>query len=114
MTIYTTDIQTTITGGMREVAPAVVMVVGTIAGEKTFLVPTGDQTVGGSGVFISQDGYLLPNNYVVKDTQEGSMALSDGTLLSTQVGTGYHPVLYIEHLSYKRIDDMMRLDDVLL
>jgi hypothetical protein len=55
----------------------VVTVVGTIPGQNTFFGPTGDQTVSGSGVFISQEGYILTNNHVVEGTKEVSSP-SDG------------------------------------
>ncbi len=79
LTLSTTDVQTTITQAVQEVSPAVVTVVGTIPGQMTFFGPTGDQTVSGSGFFISPQGYLLTNNHVVEGTNEVSIILSDGT-----------------------------------
>ena len=78
-TINTTDIQTNVTQAAQKVGPAVVTVVGTIPGQMTFFGPTGDQTVSGSGVFVSADGYILTNNHVVEGTQEVSIVLSDGS-----------------------------------
>jgi serine protease Do len=77
--LQTTDIETTITQAVAQVGPAVVTVVGTIPGVMTFFGPTGDQTVSGSGVFISPQGYLLTNNHVVEDAKEVNIILSDGT-----------------------------------
>jgi serine protease Do len=77
--LQTTDIETTITQAVAQVGPAVVTVVGTIPGVMTFFGPTGDQTVSGSGVFVSPQGYLLTNNHVVEDAKEVSIILSDGT-----------------------------------
>ncbi|NWG05302.1 MAG: trypsin-like peptidase domain-containing protein [Chloroflexi bacterium] len=74
-----TDIETAITQSVQRVGPAVVTVVGTIPGQMTFFGPTGDQTVSGSGVFISDQGYILTNNHVVEGTKEVSIILSDGT-----------------------------------
>ena len=74
-----TVIETTITQAVEQVGPAVVTVVGTIPGQMTFFGPTGDQTVSGSGVFISPEGYLLTNNHVVEDAREVSIILADGT-----------------------------------
>lgn len=74
-----TDIETAITQSVQRVGPAVVTVVGTIPGQMTFFGPTGDQTVSGSGVFISEQGYILTNNHVVEGTKEVSIILSDGT-----------------------------------
>lgn len=77
--INTIDIQTTITQAAQKVSAAVVTVVGTIPGQMTFFGPTGDQTVSGSGFFISSDGYILTNNHVVEGTKEVNIILSDGT-----------------------------------
>ena len=52
---------------------------GTLPGQTTFFGPTGDQTVSGSGFFISDKGYVLTNNHVVEGTKEVSIVLSDGT-----------------------------------
>jgi 2-alkenal reductase len=83
-----TDVETSITQSVQKVGPAVVTVVGTIPGQITFFGPTGDQTVSGSGFFISDQGYLLTNNHVVEGTKEVSIVLSDGTQQkATIVGT---------------------------
>jgi serine protease Do len=78
LTINTTDIQTTITQAVQKVGPAVVTVVGTIPGQTTFFGNTGDQTVSGSGVFISSQGYILTNNHVVDGTTSLNIVLSNG------------------------------------
>lgn len=79
LTINSTDIQTAITQTVKKAGPAVVTIVGTIPGQVTFWGPTGDQTVSGSGVFISDQGYILTNNHVVQGTTEVSIILSDGS-----------------------------------
>ncbi len=85
--INTSEVESTITKAVEQVGPAVVTVVGTIPGQLTFFGPTGDQTVSGSGVFISQEGYILTNNHVVEDTQEVNIVLSDGSQeMATIVG----------------------------
>lgn len=78
-TLNTTNIDTTITQAVQKVGPAVVTVVGTIPGQTTFFGPTGDQTVSGSGVFISDQGYILTNNHVVEGTKEVNIILSNGS-----------------------------------
>ena len=78
-TINTTDIETTITKSVERVGPAVVTVVGTIPGQRTFFGSTGDQTVSGSGVFISSQGYILTNNHVVEGVTKVGIVLSDGS-----------------------------------
>ena len=86
--LNTTDIETSITQAVEKVGPAVVTVVGTIPGQNTFFGPTGDQTVSGTGFFITEDGYLITNNHVVEGAREVSIILSDGTeQRATIVGT---------------------------
>jgi serine protease Do len=79
LTLSTTDVQTSITQSVQKVGPAVVTVVGTIPGQNTFFGPTGDQTVSGTGFFITDQGYILTNNHVVEGTKEVNIVLSDGT-----------------------------------
>jgi len=79
LVLNNTDVETAITQSVQKVGPAVVTVVGTISGQMTFFGPTGDQTVSGSGVFISDQGYILTNNHVVEGTKEVKIVLSDGT-----------------------------------
>ena len=65
-----------------------VTVVGTIPGQNTFFGATGDQTVSGTGFFITDQGYILTNNHVVEGTKEVNIILSDGTdQKATIVGT---------------------------
>ena len=88
LTLNATDIQTAITQAVQKVGPAVVTVVGTIPGQNTFFGSTGDQTVSGSGLFISNQGYILTNNHVVEGTQAVNIILADGTQQKvTIVGT---------------------------
>jgi len=86
--ISTTEIETTITLAVQKIGSAVVTVVGTLPGQRTFFGQTGDQTVSGSGVFISPEGYLLTNNHVIESTKEVTIILADGTQQkATLVGT---------------------------
>ncbi len=80
-----TNIETAITQSVQRLGPAVVTVVGTVPGQMTFFGPTGDGTVSGSGVFISEQGYILTNNHVVEGTKQLKVVLSDGTEESAQI-----------------------------
>jgi 2-alkenal reductase len=77
--INTTDIETTITQAVQKIGPAVVTVVGTLPGQMSPFGQTGDQTVSGSGVFISQTGYILTNNHVIDGVKDVTVILSDGS-----------------------------------
>jgi 2-alkenal reductase len=81
----TTQAETAITRAVKQVGPAVVTVVGTIPGQRTFFGQTADQTVSGSGVFISDQGYILTNNHVVEGTVKLSIILSDGNQQTAEV-----------------------------
>jgi serine protease Do len=88
LTLSTTDIETSITRSVEKVGPAVVTVVGTIPGQFTFFGPTGDETVSGTGFFITDQGYVITNNHVVEGAQQVTIVLSDGTeQQATLVGT---------------------------
>lgn len=88
ITLDTTDIETSITQSVQQVGPAVVTVVGTVPGQMTIFGMTGDQTVSGTGFFITNDGYIITNNHVVEGTEEVNIVLSDGTQqTATIIGT---------------------------
>ena len=79
LVINTTDVETTITEAVKKTGPAVVTVTGTIPSQMTNFGPTGTQTVSGSGVFISDKGYILTNNHVIDGMTEVTIILADGT-----------------------------------
>jgi 2-alkenal reductase len=80
LVVNTTQIDTTITQAVQKVGPSVVTVVGTLPGQMTFRGMSPSGTVSGSGVFISNQGYILTNNHVVEGTQgDLTIVLSDGT-----------------------------------
>lgn len=83
--ISTTQIDTTITQAVEKVGAAVVTVTGTIPGQQTFFGRTADQQVSGSGVIISQDGYILTNNHVVDGTSDTTVIFADGTQIPAQI-----------------------------
>ncbi len=87
-TLNTTDIQTTVTQAVQRVGPAVVTVVGNVPGQSNFFGQTADQTVSGSGFFISDQGYIITNNHVVDGANGIYVVLSNGTQeKATVVGT---------------------------
>jgi serine protease Do len=83
--IVITDIDTPITSAVEKVGPSVVTVVGIVPGQMTFFGRTTDYPVSGSGVIISNDGYILTNNHVVEGTQDVSVTLADGEELPAEI-----------------------------
>jgi len=77
--VINVEVNTAITQAVENVGPAVVTVVGIIPGQNTIFGRTPDSPVSGSGVIISQDGYILTNNHVIEDTIEVSIILADGS-----------------------------------
>ncbi len=80
-----TDISTAVTDAVEKVAPAVVTVVGTVPGQMSFFGRTADSQSSGSGVIISESGYIITNNHVVEDTTDLVVVLSDGQQLPAEV-----------------------------
>lgn len=77
--VSSTDSQSTIPQVVRKVAPAVVTVVGDV---QVQVSPYGDTSSGqlsGSGVFITNDGYVLTNNHVVENASQLQVVLTDGS-----------------------------------
>lgn len=85
LVLNSTEIVTAITKVVENVGSAVVTVTGTIPGEETFFGRTSDQTVSGSGFFITEDGYLLTNNHVIDGAQNVSAILADGRQIDAQI-----------------------------
>jgi serine protease Do len=83
--INTTNIDTTITQAVEKIGQAVVTVQGTIPGGSSFFGRLPDESVTGSGVIISSDGYIITNNHVVEGTSQVSIMLADGTQLPAKV-----------------------------
>lgn len=76
--VSTTDVQTTIIQAVERVGSAVVTVIGTVPGQQTMFGWTPDQTVSGSGVIVSEQGYILTNNHVVESATGLNVIFADG------------------------------------
>ena len=85
LTVSNTDIETAVTSAVEAVGPAVVTVVGTVQTPSQFLYQFADQMVSGSGIIISEEGYILTNNHVVEDMQDITVVLSDGTEIPAEI-----------------------------
>ncbi len=74
-----TQIETSITQAVEKVGPAVVTVLAKNPGQRTRFGIVSGGLSSGSGVFISQDGYVLTNNHVVEGAELYSVVLANGS-----------------------------------
>ncbi len=81
----TVEVSSQITRVVEEVAPAVVTITAVIPGTMTYFGRTSDSTSMGSGVIISEDGYILTNNHVISEGREYYAELANGTVLQAQL-----------------------------
>jgi serine protease Do len=75
LSISTAELQSAITRAVEEVGPSVVTVIANVS----------SQTVSGSGVIISSQGYILTNNHVVEGANQVAVTLADGTQLPAKI-----------------------------
>lgn len=86
LNISSTHVETAITQAVEAVGPAVVTVIGNLYG----------QEVSGSGVIISDEGYILTNNHVVDGASQIAVILANGTELPARiVGTDMYADLAV-------------------
>ena len=86
--LSTTTYETTIVQAVEKTGPAVVTVVGVNQVKQSVSGQIEDQPVGGSGVFISEEGYVITNNHVVENARRLSVILANGAELpATLIGT---------------------------
>jgi len=79
--LSTTTYETTIVQAVEKAGPAVVTVVGVNQAKQSVFGQIEEQSVGGSGVFISEEGYVITNNHVVENASRLSVILANGTEL---------------------------------
>ena len=73
------SVETSVTSAVEKVSPAVITVNATIPGGMTFFGKSPDQQVSGSGVIISENGYILTNNHVIESATDLSIVLANGS-----------------------------------
>jgi len=83
--VSSSNISTMVTEVVESVEPAVVTVIGSIPGQRTFFGFTDDQQVSGSGFIISSEGFIVTNNHVINDVKDVSVILSDGTEVPAEI-----------------------------
>jgi serine protease Do len=85
--VSTTQIETSITQAVEKVGPAVVTVLAKSPDQRTRFGIVSGGVSSGSGVFISNDGYVLTNNHVVEGAESYSVVLANGSeIAATLIG----------------------------
>lgn len=82
--IDSANIETSITQAVEKVGPAVVTVISQVPVQSPF-GQAGTQEVTGSGVIVSDQGYILTNNHVVEGATQVTVVLADGTQLDASI-----------------------------
>ncbi len=79
------EVSSQITKVVEEIGPAVVTITAVVPGTYGWFGYTSDSTSMGSGVIISEDGYILTNNHVIEEGKEYYAELADGTSLQAEL-----------------------------
>ena len=85
MEVDSVEVSSQITKVVEEIGPAVVTVTAVVPGTYGWFGYTSDSTSMGSGVIISEDGYILTNNHVIEEGKDYYVELADGTSLQAQL-----------------------------
>lgn len=78
LSFQTVNIDTAITQAVEKTGPAVVTVVGQLPDQMSFFGRVSGGTSSGSGVIISEAGYVITNNHVIEDTESLTVVLANG------------------------------------
>jgi serine protease Do len=88
ITIDTTSIETNVTVAVAKIGPAVVTINATIPGQTTYFGQGPDQQASGSGIIVSDKGFIVTNNHVIDGATQIQVILADGSQMdATLVGT---------------------------
>lgn len=83
--LQTISVDTAITSAVESVGQAVVTVVATQPDQRTMWGVVSGGTASGSGVIISEDGYVITNNHVVEGSIQVSITLANGEERAAQI-----------------------------
>ncbi len=88
-----------IVSAVAQVKPAVVTVINTLPPQRGFFGQILEPQASGSGVIISEEGYIITNNHVVEDSQSLEVIHADGTKVpATLVGADEFSDLAVLHV----------------
>lgn len=85
LTFQTISIDTAITQAVEKTGPAVVTVVGQLPDQMSFFGRVSGGTSSGSGVIISEAGYVITNNHVIENSESLTVVLANGDERSAQI-----------------------------
>jgi len=81
------------------VGPSVVTVINNLPPQRALFNPSIERTTSGSGLIISNDGYIVTNNHVVDGAESLEIILADGTTLPANlVGMYIYADLAVLHV----------------
>lgn len=83
--ISSLNIETDLTRSVEQVGPAVVTVVATLSAQMGPFGAVSGGTSSGSGVIISDQGYIVTNNHVIAGSESVSVVLASGEVRKAQV-----------------------------
>ncbi len=83
--LSTTDIQSDVINAVSKAGPAVVTINSTMPGQYTPFGSSSDTQASGSGVIISDKGYVITNNHVISGASQITVILADGTSIPAKV-----------------------------
>jgi serine protease Do len=90
------QVDSAVTEVVESVGPAVVTVINRLPAQRTFLGNVIERTSTGSGVIISNDGYVVTNSHVVEGAQSLDVILSDGeSLIADLIGVDLYSDLAV-------------------
>jgi serine protease Do len=84
-TLINLQVDSAVTEVVESVGPAVVTVINHLPPQRTFFGNVVERTSTGSGLIISNDGYIVTNNHVVEGAQSLEVILSDGESLQADL-----------------------------
>ena len=79
--------------GISEAALSVVNIIATNSSNSPGYRMRGNQEIVGSGIIISDDGYIITNLHIIDRKKEINVELEDGQIKTANV-IGYDPVSY--------------------
>ena len=79
------DIQSDVISAVQKIGPSVVTIVSTMPGQLTPFGLSSDTQASGSGVIVSDKGYVITNHHVISGASQVNVILADGTSIPAKI-----------------------------